>query len=138
VFWGALAALVLIAAVLAARRRLRRLSPSGPELPAAGRPSGERPQALEREADAAEARGAFAEAIRLRFRAGLLTLGRRDAIDYRASLRTAEVSRTLRSPEFDSLAQTFERVAYGGSQADAREASETRERWKRVVAGASR
>ena len=138
VFWGGLAAIVLLVSVIGAKRRLRRLAPVEPEPRGAGRAQAESPQLLEREAAAAEARGAFAEAIRLRFRAGLLTLGRREIIEYRPSLRTAEVARRLRSEEFDSLARTFERVAYGGSRADAIEATDSRDGWQRVIAGATR
>jgi len=138
VFWGVLAGAVIVLAVVGARMRLRRLTPAEAELRGVPRAQAEAPQALERKAAEAEARGAFAEAIRLRFRAGLLTLGSREVIDYRPSLRTAEVARRLRSRDFDSLAQIFERVAYGGSQGDAADAAGSREGWKRVVAKAGR
>ena len=138
-FWGVLACAVLIVAILGTRRRLRRLTPaeSGPR-GVRERGIEQTPQSLEREAAAAEARGAFADAVRLRFRAGLLSLGTREVIEYRPSLRTAEVSRKLRSAEFDSLARTFERVAYGGSDAGAPDATASREGWKQVLAGATR
>ena len=57
----------------------------------------EDPDALEREADAAERDGDLDRAVRLRFRAGLLRLGDRGAIHYRPSVTTGEVRRTLDS-----------------------------------------
>lgn len=136
IFWALLAGVVIVLAATGARRALRRLAPA-PGTAGAPRPSGaEDPHELEREAATAESRGAFAEAIRLRFRAGLLSLGSRGAIEYRPSIRTAEVSKRLVSPDFDDLATTFERVAYGGEDAGASDASASREGWKRVLAGA--
>jgi hypothetical protein len=138
VFWGVLGGIVLVGAVLGARTRLRRLAPADRELGGVKAALGETPQELERRAAAAESRGAFAEAIRLRFRAGLLALGSSAVIEYRPSLRTAEVSRKLRSEDFDALARTFERVAYGGGDAAAGDVAASREGWKRVVTEAGR
>jgi hypothetical protein len=139
VFWAVLAALVLSAAVWLTRRSLSRLAPAPPAGHAAlaGR-GGEDPRALDADADAAEQRGAFADAVRLRFRAGLLALGARGAIEYRSSLRTVEVSRRLESDEFDGLARTFERVAYGDGTASETDATAARDGWRRVLAGAGR
>ena len=53
-------------------------------------------------------------ALRLRFRAGLLRLDARGAIEYRPSISTREVRRKLRSEDFDALAVTFDDVVYGG------------------------
>jgi hypothetical protein len=117
---------------------LRRLAPTRRGALAERSAPGEDPRTLERDAAAAEAGGAFAEAIRLRFRAGLLALGARGAIEYRASLRTAEVSRRLSSVDFDLLAATFERIAYGGGDASALDAAAAREGWQRVLSGANR
>ena len=52
-----------------------------------------RPRALERRAAEAEAAGDLEAALRLRFRAGLLRLDARGAIDYRPSISTREVRR---------------------------------------------
>ena len=52
--------------------------------------------------------------------------------------RTAEVSRKLHSEDFDALARTFERVAYGGEDAAAGDVAASREGWKRVVTAAAR
>jgi hypothetical protein len=136
-FWAALGGLVIALAVFGSRRLLRRLAPASA---AAGhaRAAGtdEDPHDLERQAASAESRGAFAEAVRLRFRAGLLSLGARGAIEYRPSIRTAEVSRQLVSPQFDALAATFERAAYGNHEVGAADARASRDGWKRVLAGA--
>jgi hypothetical protein len=138
--WLAIGVLVVVLSTLAASRALARLEPAIREAPPAnGDPDDQATRAsLERDAAAAEARGAFSEAVRLRFRAGLLALARKSVIDGRASLRDAEISRQVESPEFDRLAHTFERVAYGGEPASAEDAGEAREGWPRVVSGASR
>jgi hypothetical protein len=138
VLWIGLGALIVAASAVVSRRTLRRLEPAvreqapGERAPA---PAATR-QSLERDADAAEARGAFSDAVRLRFRAGLLVLVGRSVIEPRTSLRTKEISRRLGSVDFDLLAATFERVAYGGAAASADDAREARERWPRVVAAA--
>jgi hypothetical protein len=139
VFWAVIGAAVLALAARMTRRSLRRLGASALQEDAIGAAAAsEDPRALERAAAAAESEGAFAEAIRLRFRAGLLSLGARAVIDYSPSVRTAEVSRRVRSREFDTLAATFDRVAYGGAAAQASDAAAAREGWTRVLAGASR
>jgi hypothetical protein len=89
--------------------------------------------ALEREADAAERDGDLARAVRLRFRAGLLRLGDRGAIQYRPSVTTGEVRRTLESQRFDGLAGTFEAVTYGGRPADRPDVDESRREWPHVL-----
>jgi hypothetical protein len=133
VFWGAVAAVVLALTFLGARRSMRRLDPALNAGAGAHLATGDTPQSLERDASAAEARGAFGDAVRLRFRAGLLSLSARKAIDYRPSLLTTDVSRTLRSPEFDALAATFERIAYGGAPGAAADAAAAREGWRALL-----
>ena len=102
---------------------------------AAGRRRGARddPRALERLAAEAEAAGDLEEALRLRFRAGLLRLDARGAIEYRPSISTREVRRKLRSEDFDALAATFDDVVYGGRAAEGADVSDARERWPAVV-----
>lgn len=138
VFWAIAGAAVLAVAVLGARRILRRLDAEGQRTAGEERAAGADPASLERLAQAAEARGAFDEAVRLRFRAGLLSLGERSAIDYRPSLLTGEVARQLHDREFDSLAGDFDRIAYGGASADEDDARAAREGWPRVLEGAGR
>jgi heme exporter protein D len=99
----------------------------------ARRADAEDPSDLERAADAAERDGDLERAVRLRFRAGLLRLGDRGAIDYRPSLTTSEVRALLGSETFDHLAATFEHVAYGGRPAEAPDVADARAQWPRVV-----
>lgn len=133
VFWGAVAAVVLALTLLGVRRTMRRLDPALQVGAGVHLATGDTPQSLERDATAAEARGAFGDAVRLRFRAGLLSLSARKAIDYRPSLLTTDVSRKLHSPEFDALAATFERIAYGGAPGAAADAAAARKGWKALL-----
>jgi hypothetical protein len=133
VFWGAAGILVLLLAALGSWRMLRRLGAT-PLAAGPGSAAGaEDPALLERRADDAEAHAAFADAVRLRFRAGLLRLGARSAIEYRPSLLTAEVARRLSSPEFNRLADTFERVTYGKATAEPGDAAEARDGWREIL-----
>jgi hypothetical protein len=117
--------------------RGRRGRPDTGTRAAAGRgDASEDPRELERAADAAERAGRFDEALRLRFRAGLLRLGARGAIRYRPSVTTNEVRRVLGSETFDELARTFEAVAYGGRDAGKPDLELARREWPHVVAGA--
>jgi len=103
---------------------------------AVGADATEDPRDLERAADAAERARRFDEALRLRFRAGLLRLGARGAIRYRPSVTTNEVRRVLGSETFEELARAFEAVAYRGRDADEPDLEAARREWPRVVAGA--
>jgi hypothetical protein len=133
VFWLVLAVLVLAGAGFGARRMLRRLDPATRTARLYDGGAAESPDALMRKAAAAEARGAFGEAIRLRFQAGLLTLGERGRLDYRPSLLTGEARRTLHSRTFDDLAAHFEQVAYADAPADAEQAAAARDGWDAVL-----
>lgn len=92
------------------------------------------PDALERAADDAEARGELDLALRLRFRAGLGRLDAVGAIRFAPSVTTGQVARRLRSARFDDLATTFDAVAYGGRPADPPDLAAARREWPRVVA----
>lgn len=96
------------------------------------------PDALERAADDAERGGELDEALRLRFRAGLLRLDSRGAITFRPSLTTGEVRRLLGSDTFDDLATTFEEVAYGGRHAAPPDVENARRAWPRLLEEAGR
>ena len=77
--------------------------------------------------------------MRLRFRAGLLRLDRdAHAIRYRPSIPTSEVRAELSSSTFDEIADTFESVTYGGTDAEARDTAEAKREWPRVVQAARR
>ena len=92
---------------------------------------------LEAAADAAERDGHYDQAVRLRFRAGLLRLDELGLVAYRPSLATAAVSRRLASPAFDALARRFEEIAYGGQPAEPADAGHAREAWPNVLAAAA-
>jgi hypothetical protein len=96
------------------------------------------PVALEREADRAERDGDFELALRLRFRAGLIRLGRARAVPLRESLTSGEASSILRLSEFDALARRFDEVVYGRRPAAARDLDEARDTWPRVLESAGR
>lgn len=89
---------------------------------------------LETEAERAEGEGRLEDAVRLRFRAGLLRLGDAGAIRYSDSISTAAVRSRVESPDFDVVAGTFDRVHYGKLAADQADVAEARERWSRVLA----
>ncbi len=93
----------------------------------------EDPAVLEAAAADAERRGDMSMALRLRFRAGLLRLDERGAIEFRPSLTTGEVRRLLGSETFEDLASVFEEVAYGGRDAAADEPEKAREAWKSLL-----
>jgi hypothetical protein len=103
-----------------------------------GRAKSEDPAALEREADEAEREGDYERAVRLRFRAGLIRLGRRGAIEYSPSVTVNEVRRSLVSTDFDALATTFEEVTYGDRHAVDEDASASKRAWPRVVESSGR
>jgi hypothetical protein len=96
------------------------------------------PDALERQAEAAERDGDHDAAVRLRFAAGLLRLDAARAIELRPSLTSGEVGRTLKSDRYDSLADTHDAVAYGGRDAAVEDSAEARAEWPAVVTEARR
>ena len=135
-----LAVVAFVAARIVAAARRRRVSAAvgGGRAPGVAAEAAEDPDAIERAAADAERAGDFARALRLRFRAGLLRLGDRGAIEYRPSLTTSEVRRALGSSTFDELARTFEGVAYGGHAAAGADAEAARREWPHVLAEAGR
>jgi hypothetical protein len=134
----ALAAVALAIAFVTTRVRAHRGSAVRAAHYHADGAEAEDPAELERAADAAERAGELDVAVRLRFRAGLLRLGQRGAIDYRPSVTTNEVRGVLGSETFDELARTFDAVAYGGRDAATPDVDAARREWPRVVAGAAK
>ena len=90
-------------------------------------------RALERAADAAAQAGDHAGAVRLRFLAGLLRLDKTDAITFRPSLITSEIEARISSPEFESLARSFDEIVYGGRAAMPEDSERARAGWQRVL-----
>jgi hypothetical protein len=132
-FWTLFALLVCATAAWLALRIARgRTVPTG-ERPRRGRAPRLDPSRLEREADEAERRGEYEQALRLRFRAGLMRLGLAKAIPLRDSLTSGEVRRRLRQPEFDLLATTFDEIVYGGRMPERSDIEHARTGWPRVL-----
>ena len=92
------------------------------------------PARLECEADEAERRGDLERAIRLRFGAGLLRLDRAQAIALEPSTTSGEVSRTLRSRDFEEVASSFDAVVYGRRPPGDEDVELSRAGWRRVLA----
>jgi hypothetical protein len=88
---------------------------------------------LRQEADRAERRGDLDEALRLRFRAGLVELDGRELIELRPALTNHELLRAVPSPTLAALVEGFEAVAYGGRSADADDLRSARDGWPRVA-----
>ena len=136
--WIALAAVVVIVALVVAARLS---SGRGRQRFAAGDLIGDDehglgPDELERRADDAERRGDLDTALRLRFLAGLARLDDAGVVRLRPGLTNAAVSRTLRSRDFDGLANDFDEVAYGGRAATTDDVTTARSTWPTVVATA--
>ena len=107
------AALVLITAVgLLALRRARTRLGHGSEPTGRARRLG--PSELEREAVLAEGAGRWEDAVRLRFRAGILRLGERLSCASTETTPNQVIGEIVHSARFDSLAARFDEVAYGG------------------------
>jgi hypothetical protein len=139
VLWAIVGALVLaLAAFLATRLARRRAEVEALGIGRRARARGEDPAELERLADEAERRGDLEVALRLRFRAGLLRLGRARALPLRPSLRTREARRTLGSARFDRLARDFDEVVYGGRPPNEVDVEVARSEWPQVIAEARR
>jgi hypothetical protein len=137
VLWVVLAAILAAATWFVARRFLTtRVQASTAQRQALAAARDEDPRALDRRADAAEAAGDLELALRLRFRAGLLRLDERGAIEFRPSISTVEVRRALHSDDFDALAATFDDVVYGGRPPAAGDLAAARERWPDVIEAA--
>ncbi|HLH13682.1 MAG TPA: DUF4129 domain-containing protein [Solirubrobacteraceae bacterium] len=134
--WGALAAALLALGALLATRGVRRALRDAPS----ARPSARPPRAsdLEREASTAERQGRHADAVRLRFRAGLMRLAELGRVQDAPSMLNGELARALRSERFDVLARRFEEIAYGGRPAAAEDAEASAREWRALLASRER
>lgn len=96
------------------------------------------PAALEREADAAEAAGDHALAVRRRYEAGLVRLAAADRIDLRPDTTPSGVAAVLGDPTLAQLTATFEAVVYGSAPAAPDDAAAARTGWRTVLGGGRR
>jgi hypothetical protein len=128
-----LTALIILTALFLIAQRVRGGTWSAPHGRGERAPRPVDPARLEREADEAERRGDLERAIRLRFRAGLLRLDRAKAIELEASTTSGEVSRRLRSRDFDDVAESFDAVVYGRRPPRGEDVELSRGGWTRVL-----
>jgi hypothetical protein len=133
----AIGALVLVTAVsLLARRRAR--TKLGGELQLGGRAKGFGPAELERAAAVAERAARWEEAVRLRFRAGVLRLGERLELTSTDTTPNQAIGELVHSARFDALAARFDEVAYGGQEATAADADRQRREWSELLVEAGK
>jgi hypothetical protein len=132
VVWALLAAALLIVGGLVAARHLRRSLGEQHE-----HREGQIPPASARELEAAAARAEderrYADAVRLRFRAGLVRLAERDMLVLVDSTPNVEVARALASGHFDRLARDFDEIVYGGRAARPEDAESARREWRDLL-----
>ncbi len=130
VVWGLLAVVLLVLGGLITTRGARRalLSTGGALVTAK---SGTTMSAAEllRAATDAERQGRDGDAVRFHFRRGLVLLLASDRVAVAPAMLSAEVSRALRSEQFDALARTFDEIAYGGRLATAEDVDASRRGW---------
>ena len=139
VLWAMLATLVLATAALLASRAGAGRDTAAAAAAAAGHAE-ERMSAaqLRREAERAERAGDLDEALRLRFRAGLVELDHRQLIELRPALTNRELLDAVPSPTLAELVDGFEAVAYGGRPAEDDDVRSARDGWPRVPDEAGR
>ena len=133
ILWGLLAFAAAVGVVVGRRlihRRARKSRPAGLELDADEKLD---PYDLEAAADAAERDGRLEEGIRLRFRAGLIRLGRARAIPARASLTSGDIAQLLRSKRFEEVAATFDEVVYGRRAPLPEDVEISRAGWRSII-----
>ena len=135
--WGKAATISVAAAILLsagwALARLiakRRPLPSDVKTPPTPTMLVQSPDQLERSADAAENERDYGLAVRLRFRAGLLRLADKGAIEFRPSDTSLSLRRKVASPHFDSLADRFDAIVYGRQPATPEDAEDARSKWR--------
>lgn len=87
------------------------------------------PSELEARALEADKTGDHAEAIRLRFVAGLLRLDTRGQIEFYPGLSNGTISDRLGDPTFDRLAAQFDQVIYGRKPAGQQDSMQAASDW---------
>lgn len=90
------------------------------------------PAELEAKAVIADEEGNHAEAIRLRFVAGLLRLDEEGAIDFYPGLSNGSIAEQLADQTFDRLAAQFDGVVYGRRPTDREASRRAADDWARL------
>lgn len=130
--WVVLAALLALVGALGARR-YSRSALAGERASAAGAREEITAVGLERAAAQAEADGRYADAVRLRFQAGLRRLAHEGVVGSELFTPTREIARAVDSTAFDDLADQFDAIAYGSAPARAADAQDARAGWRTVL-----
>jgi len=131
----AFAAAVIWAVSLLAKRRSGLMEPKTSRL-SPGQPlEMVDPGELERLAADAEAEGRFDDALRFRFRAGLLRLDAAGRIALEPWSTGRQVAAELSSEPFNRILSTFEPVVYGDQIAVDEDAAAARRDWQHVLSG---
>jgi hypothetical protein len=132
-------AVALVAGVLVGRILIKRRALPSLEFARVNRAGAiEDPDDLEEMARRAELDGDLQGAVRLRFRAGVIRLERIGAVSRGPTLTDRELSTSLRSTTFDSLAADLESIVYGGAPATEQQAADALAGWRNITLEASR
>lgn len=128
-------AALVVGAVLVAVLAIRRRNAAVAKADRGARQAMQRdPDELDRLATEAERQGDLEQALRLRFRAGLLRLDRLGAIRFHDGITSEQVAARLRRAEFDELRRTFDEVVYGRRPPTTPDLDQARDRWPELLA----
>jgi hypothetical protein len=130
--WAAAGVLVVVLSALLAVRRARTKLDHAKKGPATA--GGPRPAELERAAERAERDGNWEQAVRLRFRAGLLRISERERLRYPDTTPNHVLARALGSEPLEGLVGRFDEIVYGGEEATMADAEDQRRLWPGVIA----
>lgn len=131
--WLLLAAMLVLAVVVATVIARRRISAETDQQRAMDVERRGDAEELEDLANAAEAAGRFEDALRLRFRAGLMRLDDLDVIAYDPAMATGAVRSAVAMAEFDTVASQFERVAYSDYAPQQTDVTSHQQGWQTVL-----
>ncbi|MCL4449027.1 MAG: hypothetical protein M1483_04660 [Actinobacteria bacterium] len=111
--------------------RVKRLEDKTPTIPA--KTDYLNPDELLRQAILAENSSQFNEAVKLRFKAGIVRLEKDGYVTNTLTTTTEDISETIASPTFNYLAKTFNEIAYANKTADIQDMLEARSGWVMVL-----
>jgi len=132
--------ILIVAGAIAGAVVIRRRAKPGRESGVVSAEPGQRADAdeLEKLARKAELGGDLDTAVRLSYRAGITRLEELGIVRFGLTRTDRQLSETLGSRTFDTLAADFESIAYGGARASAKQAADAREGWRLVASEAER